>query len=285
MGEPILPLWRRWPPNFAIGFLRCWWQAATSLSAPARISLPRPTPFSRRLPIPQIVVPGNHDIPLWDFARRLLLPLSRYRQYITPDLLPTFQDDGLFVMGLNTARSFTRTSGWLSSEQLSAVQQRLCALPEGLFKVIVTHHPFIPAPRDPGGDIVRRGQQALDRFEQCGVDMLLAGHLHLAYQDDVRSYHKSARRSVLSVQAGSAVSTRLRGEPNAYNWITISPDLVSVAVRAWNGAPIRRIARYPIPTDQSHLAARPPGPRRRGGCEGSGRGGGWRLEDRVSIVL
>ena len=65
--------------------------------------------------------------------------------------------------------------------------------------------------------------------------MLLAGHLHLSYHDDVRSFFPAAGRSILSIQAGTATSTRLRGEANAYNWITIDADEVSVSVRTWNG--------------------------------------------------
>jgi 3',5'-cyclic AMP phosphodiesterase CpdA len=191
--------------------------------------------YLKRLPTPQLVVPGNHDVPLWDFSRRVFSPLGRYRRHISKDLMPSYQDEELFVLGVNTARSFTRTSGWISRRQLQLIQEKACSAPSRLFKVLVTHHPFIPAPRKPDSDIVVGGAAALDRLEACGIDMLLAGHLHLAYHDDVRAHHKAARRSVLSIQAGTATSTRRRIEPNAYNWITISPDLVTVAVRVWNG--------------------------------------------------
>src|SRR4029077_8283305 len=56
--------------------------------------------FLDRLPTPQLVVPGNHDVPLFNLPARFLDPFGGYRRYISPDLEPAYQDDELIVVGL-----------------------------------------------------------------------------------------------------------------------------------------------------------------------------------------
>src|SRR4051812_2596140 len=73
--------------------------------------------YLKRLPQPQLVVPGNHDVPLYDVVARFFSPLAGYRRIISSDLRPLYRDEEMLVLGVNTARSFTHKSGWISEEQ------------------------------------------------------------------------------------------------------------------------------------------------------------------------
>lgn len=207
------------------------------------------------LPGPQLVVPGNHDVPLFDVARRFVAPLARYRRQIHDDLDPVFDDGELCVVGLNTARSLTWKSGRISLEQIKALHVRLAAT-RARHKVVVTHHPFIPPPAPSEGslqlgiDLVGRATRAMQVLDACEVDLLLAGHLHHGYSGDTRTQYPASHRAIISAQAGTAISGRVRGDPNGYNRITFEGDRLTIEVRSW-----REGAFAPLRTTEYHRSA------------------------------
>ena len=194
--------------------------------------------FLQRLPFPYLVVPGNHDIPVYNVVRRFIDPFGNYKRYISRDLSPFHVDSEIAVLGINTARSVIMdfSEGRMNKAQIQRVREVFCALPETVFKVLFTHHPFLPPPDAPGTKLVGRHKLALPALESCGVDLLLAGHLHKAYSGDIMTHHTQVARSILVAQASTATSTRLRNEANAYNLITIAPPRVTFEVRSWEGA-------------------------------------------------
>ena len=196
--------------------------------------------FLDRLPARYLVIPGNHDIPGFNnLMARVTGPLDRYRQYISNELDPLYIDDDMVVLGLNTARSFGPHWSWehgrLSERQIARIRSVFRDVPAAKFKIVVTHHPFLPPPDAPSTRMVGRAKQALVALESCQIDLLLAGHLHRSFTGDITSHYLAVKRSILVVQASTATSTRLRDDPNAYNVICLGSDAVTIYARVWDG--------------------------------------------------
>lgn len=189
--------------------------------------------FLRQLPQPQVVVPGNHDVPLYNVVARLVRPLARYQRYIGRDLQPLVHDEEVAVLGVNTARSLVLKNGRINERQLDGVRETLCRLPQGVMKLVVTHHPFdVPAGAH-HEDVVGRAAEAMGVFAQCGVDVLLAGHLHESHSHDTGTRWPLAGYEALIVAAGTATSTRSRGQPNGFNLLRVSAGRVEVERFEW----------------------------------------------------
>lgn len=189
--------------------------------------------FLDRLPTPRIVVPGNHDVPLYDVLRRFIAPLARFRRYIDADLAPFFHDDRIAVLGINTARSMTFKHGRINEQQMALVHARFAALDASIVRVLVTHHPFELPPDIDEAHLVGRAAMAMQVFAESGVDVLLSGHLHRTHSGSTALRYRIHGHAALVVQAGTASSTRGRGETNAFNVIRIQRPRIGVETWSW----------------------------------------------------
>jgi 3',5'-cyclic AMP phosphodiesterase CpdA len=180
--------------------------------------------FIEALNAPVLCVPGNHDVPLDNMFMRLLMPWRRYRRWIGKDLEPQVSDDEMLVVGINTVNPLAWQQGWFSPDDIERVR---AALKEkaGRVAVIVVHHPLEQRPEDEKR-LMRGAERALDALAGCGADIVLSGHLHNWHAGAF--VHREGRATILQVHAGTGLSTRLRGEENDFNLLTLTPGQVRV---------------------------------------------------------
>ena len=193
--------------------------------------------FLETIRAPRIVVPGNHDVPMRNLFARFFRPLAKYRRYITEDLAPFYRDEEIMVLGINTARSLTIKGGRINETQIEMLRERLSDGGREMVRILVTHHPFhVPE----GGDedeLVRCRPRVLAKLGLCRLDILLAGHLHRSHTGPLAERFRlngfGGCYSALAVSAGTAISTRVRGESNSFNVLRIEPPHVDISRHSW----------------------------------------------------
>ena len=180
--------------------------------------------FSRLAARHQLVVPGNHDLPLWDLPRRLVAPYAAFRQAFGDDLEPRLQTRDIWVAGICSTRRWRHHEGTLSDAQVLRSAEWLSTAPAGTLRVVALHHPVAAgqsahhsADAVANADVLHNAAFAVDAWCRAGVHLVLGGHTH---RPGFLALHAVAERStpMWAVQAGTAVSRHLRGpQPQAVN--------------------------------------------------------------------
>jgi len=189
--------------------------------------------FLDSLPAPKVVVPGNHDVPLYNVIARFR-SLRKYRRHIGNDLEPFYSDAEIAVVGINTARALTFQGGRINQQQIERIKDCLGGVADTVTKIVVTHHPFDLPERYAERSLVGRARLAMKQLSHCKPDIFLAGHFHISTAARTSFRYRINGYSALIVQAGTAISSRTRGEANAFNVVRIDLPRIAVERLEWH---------------------------------------------------
>jgi 3',5'-cyclic AMP phosphodiesterase CpdA len=182
----------------------------------------------------RVILPGNHDIPLFNPLARLLAPYRGYRRAVGAAHDAVFDAEGMRIVSVDSTRAYRHVDGELSADQIAAVTQALDGAPAGALRVVMLHHPVAVSRPDEKHNRVHGHRDAISRWRAGGADLILGGHIHLPF---VRRLDGDGLRAAWAVQAGTAVSQRTRPEAgNSVNLIRAiaPPGARGAIVERWD---------------------------------------------------
>jgi len=163
----------------------------------------RAAAFLRRLGLPVLAVPGNHDIP-YTFPSRFTSPWREFRREWGTDE-PLHAGPNAHVVGVNSVRPWRHQSGGVGDRQLARALARLRDAAPGALRVVVLHHQMIGAPWRSRKKPVARRNHVLAALVDSGAELIVGGHVH---QGAVSERHEfevitgDARGVVVSIAPG-----------------------------------------------------------------------------------
>lgn len=197
--------------------------------------------FVDRLALPlTIAIPGNHDIPLFNPLARLLWPYANYRRAFGDDLEPVADTPQWLVIGVKTTRRWRHKDGAVSPGQIERVVQRLAAAGQRQLRIVATHQPLLATRRSDRANVLHGAADAVRRWAAAGADLILSGHIHLPFVESFGEHFADLPRALWAVEAGTAVSARIReGADNSVNLIRRDDVdvLAHCIVERWDYAP------------------------------------------------
>lgn len=187
--------------------------------------------------IRRIAIPGNHDLPMFDFWNRLIRPYARYqRAFGARETL--WHDRGIAVLGLDATSPWRRKDGALRLPHLARrlAEARAACGPDGVL-VVAAHQPLWTAWGNDKRQTLRRRHRIAAALAEARVDAVLSGHVHVPLIATSAASDPQLPWRFLLSGSGTAVSHRVRPlAPNSFNSLELGGPRVRIARHDWTGA-------------------------------------------------
>ncbi|MEN3950788.1 metallophosphoesterase [Iodidimonas sp. SYSU 1G8] len=214
--------------------------------------------FVDRLPVQRVmVIPGNHDIPLYNLPARLFAPYGGFSRVFGEELEPSHDTDDALIITVRTTRRYRHVDGEVSRAQIEAVAARLRKARDSQLRIVVTHQPVcVQRPQDEV-DLLHGHKAAIAGWSAAGADIIMGGHIHLPYVCPLHETNVRLPRKIWAVQAGTATSWRVRNEVgNSINIVHYDSGGVC-SVERWDFRPaesrFRQAVRHELHLDESRI--------------------------------
>ncbi len=182
---------------------------------------------------PKIVIPGNHDIPAYNIFERFISPLRKFNKYISAERYPKFDAENISIIGVNTSTPFRSQRGKITDKDIAHLKSHFSKKPQANVKGVVIHHNAFPFEGLKGNSALTNTIKFIDEMNKCGVDLIFAGHLHRSI---VHTFHEaSVENNLLMLQAGTAISKRLRKEHNTFLIAVTEREKITINFMVYNG--------------------------------------------------
>ena len=192
--------------------------------------------FVDQLAVPHcLVIPGNHDIPLFNLVARVFFPYAGFERVFGSILEPQLECDAFQVICLNTTRPSRHKDGEISDEQVARVVRQLRGANGSQLRIVVTHQPVHVVRDSEVHNRVHGYRQAVKAWADAGADIIMGGHIHLPYVALLNEHFPQLSRRCWAIQAGTAVSHRVRANhPNSVNLIHYGAGSGQCSVERWD---------------------------------------------------
>ncbi|MDX2265678.1 MAG: metallophosphoesterase [Hyphomicrobiales bacterium] len=206
----------------------------------------------------KMVLPGNHDLPYVNLWERFFNPYRRFSALGGGPLEPVYDAGAVVIAGLNTTRSWQPHLKWQEGvarpRGVAAAVERLSGGAPQTFRAVVSHHPLsLGANAPPYVRPAIGAEAAVNALTDAGAELFMSGHVHRGFAHAF----EAAGAPRIALGAPTALSNRLRGEPNGYWLAEIGADQMRFLLRR------RGEARFGLERDitfprraQSHMNAK-----------------------------